>query len=162
MMSTTHTLDVNGRRHEVAVDYADTPLLYVLRNDLGLKGTRFGCGEGNCGACTVLIDGRAQRSCELPVWSVESKSIMTIEGLGATGRLHPLQQAFLDFQAGQCGYCLSGIIMTAVELIEAGGEPSRQKIVEALDRNLCRCGTHGRIIGAIEAVWRKSREEAHR
>ncbi len=144
------------------MDYADTPLLYVLRNDLGLKGTRFGCGEGNCGACTVLIDGRAQRSCEFAVWSVEGKSIMTIEGLGAIGRLHPLQQAFLDFQAGQCGYCLSGIIMTAVELIEAGGEPSRQKIVEALDRNLCRCGAHGRIIGAIEAAWKKSRQEAQR
>src|SRR5208282_1144416 len=157
-MSTTHTLHVNGRRHEVAVDYADTPLLYVLRNDLGLKGTRFGCGEGNCGACTVLIDGRAQRSCELAVWSVEGKSILTIEGLGAIGRLHPLQQAFLDFQAGQCGYCLSGIIMTALELIELGGEPSRQKIVEALDRNLCRCGAHARIIAAIEAAWKKSHE----
>jgi nicotinate dehydrogenase subunit A len=155
-MSTTHTLRVNDRRCEVAVDYEDTPLLYVLRNDLGLKGTRFGCGEGNCGACTVLIDGRAQRSCELPVWSVEGKSIMTIEGLGAIDRLHPLQQAFLDFQAGQCGYCLSGIIMTAVELIEAGGEPSRQRIVEALDRNLCRCGAHARVIGAIEAAWKKS------
>ena len=162
-MGTTHTLRVNDKRHEVAVDYDDTPLLYVLRNDLGLKGTRFGCGEGNCGACAVLIDGRAQRACELPVWSVEGKSITTIEGigegLGASGRLHPLQQAFLDFQAGQCGYCLSGIIMTAMELIEAGGEPSRQKIVEALDRNLCRCGAHARIIAAIEAAWRKSWDE---
>ena len=158
MVSTKHILRVNDKRYEVVVDYEDTPLLYVLRNDLGLKGTRFGCGQGNCGACAVLIDGRAQRSCELPVWSVEGKSIMTIEGLGANDQLHPLQQAFVDFQAGQCGYCLSGIIMTAVELVEAGGEPSRPKIVEALERNLCRCGAHARIIGAIEAAWRKRKE----
>ncbi len=159
-MSATHILRVNGGRFEVAADYADTPLLYVLRDDLGLKGTRFGCGEGNCGACAVLIDGRAQRSCELPVWSVEGKSIMTIEGLDAIDRLRPLKQAFLDFQAGQCGYCLSGIIMTVAELIDAGGEPSRQRIVEALDRNLCRCGAHARIIAAIEAAWSKLRGSA--
>jgi nicotinate dehydrogenase subunit A len=152
-MSTTHTLLVNGHSCEVTVDHVETPLLYVLRNDLGLKGARFGCGTGHCGACTVLVDGRAQRSCELPVWSVEGNSITTIEGIGAIDRLHPLQQAILDFQAGQCGYCLSGIIMTAVELFANNQEPSRQKIVEALDANLCRCGAHARIVSAIEAAW---------
>jgi nicotinate dehydrogenase subunit A len=152
-MSTTHTLLVNGQSREVAVDHFETPLLYVLRNDLGLKGARFGCGTGHCGACTVLVDGRAQRSCELPVWSVEGNAITTIEGIGAIDRLHPLQQAILDFQAGQCGYCLSGIIMTAVELFANEQQPSRQKIVEALDANLCRCGAHARIVNAIEAAW---------
>jgi len=158
-MSTTHSLLVNQRSYRVTVDHYDTPLLYVLRNDLGLKGTRFGCGTGDCGACAVLVDGHAQRSCELPVWSVEGKSITTIEGLGTPERLHPIQQAFLDFQAGQCGYCLSGIIMTAVELTESAAEPSRDKIAEALEKNLCRCGAHARIIKAIEAAWQRTRRE---
>src|SRR5271166_4546627 len=109
-MSTTHRLTVNREAHEVTVDHEDTPLLYILRDDLKLKGTRFGCGNGQCGACMVLLDGRAAKSCDVPVWSVEGKAITTIEGLGTHQRLHPLQQAILDFQAGQCGYCLSGII----------------------------------------------------
>jgi nicotinate dehydrogenase subunit A len=154
-MSNQFKLLVNGLQHQVTVDWDSTPLLYVLRDDLKLKGTRFGCGSGQCGACTVLVDGRAERSCELPVWSVEAKPILTIEGLGSAERMHPLQQAFLDYQAGQCGYCLSGIIMRAAELIERDHEPSREKIVDALDRNLCRCGSHARIVNAIENAWNK-------
>jgi aerobic-type carbon monoxide dehydrogenase small subunit (CoxS/CutS family) len=162
IMSSTHTLSVNGATHQVTVEHNDTPLLYVLRDDLGLKGTRFGCGTGDCGACVVMVDGRTERSCQLPVWSVEGRAIRTIESLSSGGRLHPLQQAFIDFQAGQCGYCLSGIIMTALELIESGGEPSRQKIVNALDENLCRCGAHIRILKAIEAAWKNARKESAR
>jgi len=154
-MSHQFNLLVNGRQHALTVDYDATPLLYVLRDDLKLKGARFGCGAGQCGACTVLVDGRAERSCELPVWSVEGKSITTVEGLGTTERMHPLQQAFVDYQAGQCGYCLSGIIMRAAELIARDHQPSRQKIIDALDRNLCRCGSHTRILNAIESAWRK-------
>jgi nicotinate dehydrogenase subunit A len=152
-MSTIHTLRVNGRTHRITLDHYDTPLLYVLRDDLGLKGTRFGCGTGECGACTVLIDGHARRSCEVPVWSLEDSSVATIEGLAPGATLDRLRHAFIEFQAGQCGYCLCGIMMTAVELIDAGGEPSREKIARALERNLCRCGAHNRIISAIEAAW---------
>lgn len=154
-MSTTHRLIVNGNPHEVAVDHYDTPLLYVLRDDLGLKGTRFGCGNGDCGSCMVLVDGRAAKSCELPVWSVEGKSVLTIEGIGTFEHLHPIQQAILDFQAGQCGYCLSGIIMTAVELIQNDPHADRDKLVASLSSNLCRCGAHGRILRAIEAAISK-------
>jgi nicotinate dehydrogenase subunit A len=152
-MSTIHTLRVNGQTHRIALDHHDTPLLYVLRDDLGLKGARFGCGTGECGACTVLVEGRAQRSCELPVWSLEDKSVTTIEGLAASVTLDRLRHSFIEFQAGQCGYCLCGIMMAAVELIDAGGEPSREKIAQALESNLCRCGSHNRIIHAIEAAW---------
>ncbi len=161
-MSTTHTILVNRKSYQVTADHSETPILYVLRNDLGLKGTRFGCGSGECGACMVLIDGRARRSCEIPVSSVEGQSITTIEGLGTIDRLHPLQQAFIDFQAGQCGYCLCGIIMTAVELIASSAKPSKKKIVEALEANLCRCGAHARIVKAVEAAWQKSAEGAAR
>lgn len=154
-MSNQFTLSVNGRSQKITVDHDQTPLLYVLRDHLKLKGVRFGCGGGQCGACTVLIDGRAERSCELPIWSLDGKSVTTIEGLGTAKVLHPLQQAFIDFQAGQCAYCLSGIIMRAAELIEKDREPSRDKIVAALDRNLCRCGSHTRILNAIESAWIK-------
>ena len=160
-MSTTHTLLINRQSCKVTVDFYETPLLYVLRDDLGLKGTRFGCGAGHCGACTVLVDGHAERSCELPVWSVEGKSITTIEGLGTAAKPHPLQQAIIEFQAGQCGYCLAGIIMAAAELLEKNPQPSRAKIVEALARNLCRCGAHSRIVKAIEAAWNKAVERAN-
>lgn len=153
-----YRLTVNGRPHDVSVDYDDTPLLYVLRDDLGLKGTRFGCGTGHCGACAVLVDGRAQRSCELPIWAVEKQSITTIEGLGTPDHLHPLQEALVEFQAGQCGYCLNGIIMTAAELIASGGPSSRDRIAAGLEDNLCRCGAHGRIVSAIEALWKRSSE----
>lgn len=148
---------VNHRLYEISIDDADTPLLYVLRDYLGLKGTRFGCGAGECGACMVLVDGHAQKSCELPVGTVVDKPITTIEGLSQPDRLHPLQQAMIELQAGQCGYCLSGIIMTAAELLETSAEPSRQRIVQALSQapHLCRCGAHTRIVKAIEAAWKK-------
>ncbi len=161
-MNSRHRLIVNGEDCEVTVDYPDTPLLYILRDDLKLKGTRFGCGNGQCGACTVLLEGRAAKSCEIPVWSVEGKSITTIEGLGGLERLHPLQQAILDFQAGQCGYCLSGIIMKAAELTDSEALPSRAKIIEALVGNLCRCGAHSRIVKAIESAWKEIAQRANR
>lgn len=154
-MSHTINLLINGERHRVVVDHYDTPLLYILRDDLKLKGTRFGCGSGQCGACTVLVDGAAIRSCETPAWSVEGKSITTIEGLGTLARMHPLQSSIIEQQAGQCGYCLSGIIMSAAALVEKDHEPSRDKILAALDKNLCRCGAHNRIVGAIERAWRE-------
>jgi nicotinate dehydrogenase subunit A len=151
------SIRVNHRLYEISIDDYDTPLLYVLRDHLGLKGTRFGCGAGECGACVVLVDGHAQKSCELSVGSVVDKPITTIEGLGQPDRLHPLQQAMIELQAGQCGYCLSGIIMTAAELLGTSAEPSRQRIVQALSQapNLCRCGAHTRIVKAIEAAWKK-------
>jgi nicotinate dehydrogenase subunit A len=152
-MSNTFDLIVNGEPHRVTVDHYETPLLYVLRDDLKLKGTRFGCGSGQCGACTVLVDGDAIRSCETPAWSVESKSITTIEGLGTLARMHPLQRAIVDQQAGQCGYCLSGIVMSAAALIQKDRAPERDKILAALDKNLCRCGAHNRIVDAIERAW---------
>jgi nicotinate dehydrogenase subunit A len=157
-MSTTHHLLVNEHAHEVVLDHYDTPLLYVLRDNLGLKGTKFGCGNGQCGSCTVLVDGRAVKSCELPAWSIEGKSITTIEGLGTIDNLHPIQKAILDFQAGQCGYCLSGIIMAAAELIQSDPHPSRDKVAAKLASNLCRCGAHGRIVKAIESAWREAAE----
>ena len=142
------TLSVNGRRHEVGAE-PETPLLYVLRNDLKLKGARFGCGLGQCGACTVLVDGKPVQSCDLPLSAAAGKSITTIEGLAANGKPHPLQQAFIDEQAAQCGYCVTGIIMTAKALLDANPHPSDAEIREALKGNLCRCGTHQRILRAI-------------
>lgn len=144
----TLTITVNGTLHPVAAA-AETPLLYVLRNDLKLKGTRFGCGTGLCGACMVVIDGKAVPSCDVPVSAVAGKSITTIEGLGDIGRLHPLQQAFVDEQAAQCGYCASGIIMTAKALLDAHPQPTDAEVRAALEHNLCRCGTHHRILRAI-------------
>ncbi len=148
-------LQVNGREHEVAAE-AKTPLLYILRNDLGLKGTRFGCGTGHCGACTVLMDGKAIQSCDTPLWSVEGREITTIEGLGTREKLHPLQEAFLDEQAAQCGYCINGIIMSAAALLQRSKNPTEEEVTKALERNLCRCGTHVRILRAIRNVAGKS------
>ena len=142
-------LTVNGKPVSVAAD-EETPLLDVLRNRLGLKGTRFGCGLEQCGTCTVLIDGKPEKSCTKPIWSVAGKAIVTIEGLGTPQRPHPLQQAFLDEQAGQCGYCLAGILLTASALIERNPSPTRADIAAALDGNICRCGTHNRIIRAVQ------------
>ena len=139
---------MNGRDHEVAADPV-TPLLYVLRNDLGLKGTRFGCGTGHCGSCTVLVDGRAVRSCTVPLESVAGRPVTTIEELSADGTLHPVQQALLDEQAGECGYCVSGIVMSAKALLDAAPRPTAQQIREALDGNLCRCGAHQRFLRAV-------------
>jgi nicotinate dehydrogenase subunit A len=128
----------------------DTPLLYVLRNDLKLKGTRFGCGSGECGACTVWIDGRPIRSCDTPLWAAEGKAVTTIEGLGGADANHPMQRAVLELQAGQCGYCLSGIIMTAAAFLRDTPHPTREAAAAALERNLCRCGVRRRVLDAVE------------
>jgi nicotinate dehydrogenase subunit A len=147
-------LRVNGRDREVRAE-PGTPVLYILRNDLGLKGTRFGCGEGQCGACTVLLDGHPVTSCDTPLWSVPGHEITTIEGIGgADGRLHPVQQAFVDLQAIQCGYCIDGIVMATVALLRRTSAPTDAEIAAALDRHLCRCGTHVRIFRAIRAAAR--------
>jgi nicotinate dehydrogenase subunit A len=143
-------LTVNGRAVQVAVANEETSLLNVLRNELGLVGTRFGCGLEQCGCCMVLIDGAAVKSCAKPIWSVAGKSVTTVEGLGTAERPHPLQQALLDEQAGQCGYCLSGVIITAKALLDRNPTPSRAEIAQALDDNICRCGSHNRILRAIE------------
>ena len=140
-------LEVNGVSKEVAAA-PDTPLLYVLRNDLGLAGTRFGCGGGQCGACFVLVDGKAIASCDLPVWSVENKKIVTVEGLG-DGGLHPVQRALIAEQAAQCGYCMSGISVSAAALLSRNSSPTEKEVREALDKNLCRCGSHNRVVKAV-------------
>ena len=142
-------LIVNGV--ECAVDAEpETPLLYALRNDLKLKGTRFGCGVGSCGACTVVIDGKAVQSCDIPLAAAAGKPITTIEGLGTVEKLHALQSAFIAEQAAQCGYCASGIIMSAYALLARNPRPTDDEIAAALDGNLCRCGTHARILRAIK------------
>lgn len=143
------SITVNGRTHSVDAD-GETPLLYVLRNDLKLKGARFGCGLGVCGACTVVIDGKAVQSCDISLAAVAGKRITTIEGIGGIGNMHALQRAFVAEQAAQCGYCTSGIIMTAYALLARNAHPSETEIREALDGNLCRCGTHVRILRAIQ------------
>jgi nicotinate dehydrogenase subunit A len=143
-------LSVNGRAVTVAVDDPEMPLLYALRNDLELHGPRFGCGLGQCGACTVLMDGEAVRSCQLPVSAVGDGNITTLEGLGTVEKPHRLQQAFIDEQAVQCGYCINGMIMQAAALLTKNAKPSADDIKEALADNLCRCGTHVRIVRAIQ------------
>jgi nicotinate dehydrogenase subunit A len=144
------TLNVNGKA--VAIDAADPqmPLLYVLRDDLGLHGPRFGCGLGQCGACTVHLDGNAVRSCVMPIGAVGSKKVVTLEGLGTPAKPHPLQKAFIDEQAVQCGYCINGMIMQAAALLQTNKKPSEQQIKAALAENLCRCGTHLRIVRAVK------------
>ncbi len=143
-------LNGNGRAVTVAVDDPEMPLLYALRNDLELHGPRFGCGLGQCGACTVLMDGEAVRSCQLPVSAVGDGNITTLEGLGTVEKPHRLQQAFIDEQAVQCGYCINGMIMQAAALLTKNAKPSADDIKEALADNLCRCGTHVRIVRAIQ------------
>ena len=143
------TLRVNGQTREVAAD-ADTPLLYVLRNDLSLNGAKFGCGLAQCGACTVHIDGEAARSCSLPIGGLAGKSITTLEGIGTLAKLHPLQKAFIAEQAAQCGYCTSGMIMSAKALLEKNRNPGDGDIRKAMAGNLCRCGSHNRIVKAIK------------
>ena len=141
------TITVNGKQHEVAAA-PDTPLLYVLRNELELNGPKFGCGLAQCGACTVHIDGKPARSCSVPVSTVKGK-VTTIEGLGTPEKPHPLQAAFVAEQAAQCGYCISGMIMTASAFLAQNPKPSEAQIRAALDGNLCRCGTHMRILRAV-------------
>ena len=148
-MADTFRLRVNGGEHEVSAE-PDSPLLYILRNDLKLKGTRFGCGEGQCGACTVLFDGRAVQSCDTPLCSAPGHEITTIEGLSGSGALHPIQQAFLDEQAAQCGYCTNGVMMSVKALLDVNPDPDEAQIAMALDRNLCRCGSHARILRAVK------------
>ena len=142
------SVTVNGKTQSVEAA-AETPLLYVLRNDLQLKGARFGCGIGACGACTVVIDGKAVQSCDISLAAVAGKSITTIEGIGSAEKLHALQLAFIEEQAAQCGYCTSGIIMTAYALLAKNAHPSEEEIRAALDGNICRCGTHTRVLRAI-------------
>src|SRR5499427_53518 len=154
-------LVVNGREVSVSAD-PDTPLLDILRNHLSLKGTKFGCGQEQCGCCMVLIDGRPEKSCGKALSTVAGKVITTIEGLGTPDHPHPLQQAFLDEQAGQCGYCLSGILISAKALLDNNPSPSRAEIAAALDDNICRCGSHVRILRAVERAARVLREGASR
>jgi nicotinate dehydrogenase subunit A len=144
----TISLKVNGATRTVPAE-PDTPLLYVLRNDLALNGAKFGCGLAQCGACTVLVDGQAVRSCVTPAGAVGQSEITTIEGLGSVQKPHPLQQAFMDEQAAQCGYCINGMIMTAKSLLDRNPHPTDAEVREGLALNLCRCGTHNRIVRAV-------------
>jgi nicotinate dehydrogenase subunit A len=154
-------LTVNGSPVNVIAD-GDTPLLDVLRNHLGLVGTKFGCGQEQCGCCMVLVDGRPEKSCGKPLSTMAGKTIVTIEGLGTPERPHPLQQAFLDEQAGQCGYCLAGILISAKALLDDNPTPTRAEIAAALDDNICRCGSHVRILRAVERAAALLREGAAR
>ena len=147
-MAERFQLTVNGVESELEAS-SDTALLYALRNDLGLKGTRFGCGSGQCGACFVLIDGHPAPACDTPLWAAAGKRITTVEGLGKGGELHPLQHAFLAEQAAQCGYCTSGILISAAALLARNPRPTESDVRAALDRNLCRCGSHNRMVRAV-------------
>ena len=149
-MTRALSFTVNGAVRHLTVE-DDRRLLWVLRTDLGLTGTKFGCGAAHCGACTVLVDGRAVRACQTPVRAVADRSVLTIEGLGVAG-LHPLQQAFIDHGAFQCGFCTPGMLMAAYALVAANPAPTRAEIVAHLDRHLCRCGAHTRIVAAIQSV----------
>ncbi|HXB27199.1 MAG TPA: (2Fe-2S)-binding protein [Gemmatimonadaceae bacterium] len=140
---------MNGAAHNVTAE-GDTPLLYVLRNDLGLNGSKFGCGLGQCGACTALLNGAAIRTCVIPLSAVGNASVVTLEGLGTVERPHPLQRAFIAEQAAQCGYCINGMIMTAKALLDHNPHPTDADIRQALAHNLCRCGTHVRIVRAVQ------------
>jgi nicotinate dehydrogenase subunit A len=146
--------DVNGAGRAVTAD-ADTPLIYILRTALKLKGTRFGCGQGVCGCCTVLLDGRSVQSCNTPLSAVEGRTVTTIEGLGGGSALHPLQEAFIEEQAGQCGYCLTGIIMGAAALLNRNSTLTDAQIRSELDIHLCRCGSYDRILRAIRRAHQK-------
>jgi nicotinate dehydrogenase subunit A len=144
----TTSLNVNGKIVSVTVDDPDTPVLYVLRNELGLHGPRFGCGLGQCGACTVHVNGAATRSCITPLSAVTGR-IVTLEGLGTEAKPHPLQRAFIDEQAVQCGYCINGMIMQSADLLTRTPKPTEQQVKAELANNLCRCGTHLRILRAV-------------
>jgi nicotinate dehydrogenase subunit A len=148
------SLEVNGKKHTVDVG-SDTPLLYVLRNDLGMNGPKFGCGLGQCGACTVIMDGTAILSCVTPVEEAAGRKILTLEGLGSVEKPHPIQKAFIEEQAAQCGYCINGMIMTSKALLDRTSNPTEQQIRQALEPVLCRCGTH---MGIVRAVQRAAKE----
>jgi aerobic-type carbon monoxide dehydrogenase small subunit (CoxS/CutS family) len=157
-------LVVNGTTYRVDVN-AERTLLSVIRDDVRLTGTKYGCGEGQCGTCTVLVDGQPRKSCQIPVGSVASKQITTIEGLEKAGQLHPVQQAFIDAEAMQCGYCTPGMIMLAVALLAQNPNPSEDEIPRFMERNICRCGTYPRIVSAIRqaagAAPRTARRSGH-
>jgi nicotinate dehydrogenase subunit A len=142
------SLKVNGTARSVNAE-PDTPLLYVLRNDLELNGAKFGCGLSQCGACTVLVNGAAVRSCVTPISQIGEREVTTLEGLGTLDKLHPLQKAFIDEQAAQCGYCINGMIMSAAALLKRNPQPKEDEVRESLAGNLCRCGTHNRIVRAV-------------
>ena len=144
----TYRLTVDGQPREVTAD-PQAPLLHVLRHELGKRGTRFGCGVGLCGACFVLVDGAAAPACDTPMWAADGKEVVTVEGLAGDAGLHPVQQAVLDEQAGQCGFCLSGMLVSAAALLEREPHPTVHQVLEALDRNLCRCGVQRRIVAAV-------------
>ena len=144
-----YDLTVNGEKRRVDAE-PDSPLLYVLRDQLELNGPKFGCGLGQCGACTVHVDGQALRSCSLPVSALGGRKVTTLEGLGTTAKPSPLQQAFIDEQAAQCGYCINGMVMQAADLLKRTPKPTEQQIREGLAMNLCRCGTHQRIVRAVQ------------
>jgi len=156
-MTTPIALNVNGRASTVRVDDPSMPLLYALRNDLQLHGPRFGCGLGQCGACTVIVDGKAVRSCMLPVSKADGRKIQTLEGLGTPENPHPIQAAFIEEQAVQCGYCINGMIMQSKALLDSNPNPSEDQIKDALAQNLCRCGTHIRIVRAVKSAATKMR-----
>ena len=142
------SFSVNGATVTVSAD-PETPLLSVVRNDLGLIGSRFGCGLGLCGACFVQVDGEVVPSCDTPLWAVEGRDVLTVEGLGDGGGLHPVQQALLDHQAAQCGFCIAGIAVNAAALLAKNPRPDRRTVIETLDRNLCRCGVQRRVVDAV-------------
>jgi aerobic-type carbon monoxide dehydrogenase small subunit (CoxS/CutS family) len=150
-MSDTISFRLNGQSVHVSVD-PSRPLLWVLRTDLALTGPKYGCGEGYCGGCTVLVDQRAMRSCSLTVKEVADREVTTIEGLAKNGELHPLQQAFMEHDALQCGFCTPGMILTAVALLHTNPQPSREQIIRGMEDNLCRCGAHARIVDAIQSA----------
>jgi nicotinate dehydrogenase subunit A len=152
-------LNINARNMAIAAP-EKTTLLSVLRDELGLSGPKLGCGEGECGACMVLVDGRPQTSCNLPLWAVKDHAVTTLEGLGTPEQPHVLQQAFMEENAGQCGYCLSGILVSASALLQNTPEPTRAQICQALDKHLCRCGAHERIIRAVQRAGQMSRMAA--
>jgi nicotinate dehydrogenase subunit A len=154
------TLLVNGLEHQVRCD-PDTPLLYILRNDLGLVGTRFGCGLGLCGACNVLLDGHPVHSCDTPVWSIQGQSVTTVEALGTPQDPGPLQQSFIEHQAAQCGFCLSGILISATVLLAEYPDADEMAVRSALDANLCRCGSHNRIVRAVLGARPAAHTGAH-
>jgi aerobic-type carbon monoxide dehydrogenase small subunit (CoxS/CutS family) len=158
-MATGIELEINGKWYSASYP-SDTALLYVLRDELGLTGTKYGCGEGTCGACTVLIDGAARRSCQISVSTAAGRRVTTIEGLETNGVLHPVQQAFLDAGAFQCAYCTSGMIMSSVSLLQSNANPSNEQIVQTLQGNICRCGTHPRIMEAVQKAAGKLQEHA--
>lgn len=149
-MSRTHRLTVNGKPARIAADDPQMPLLYALRNQLGLTGPHFGCGLAQCGACTVHVAGKAVRACVFPLSAAAGKEVTTLEGLGTPERPHPLQQAFIDEQAVQCGYCINGMIMQAKALLDVNKSPTDDDVKRALANNLCRCGTHLRIVRAVK------------